>query len=82
MAAGEKRVPACTGPAMVTVATFSPTDVDQRIRVHAWSHLEGKRLAAAVERVEEITRWDPRPVSARRRSPAPSTRRRATNWRR
>lgn len=48
-----------------TVATFSPTDVDQRIRVHAWSQLEGKRLASAIDRVEEITRWDVRRVSAR-----------------
>lgn len=48
-----------------TVATFSPTDVDQRIRLHAWSQLEGKRLASAIERVEEVARWDVRPVSAR-----------------
>ena len=31
-----------------TVATFVPTDVDQRIRQHAWSELSGKRLASAV----------------------------------
>lgn len=48
-----------------TVATFSPTDVDQRIRLHAWKQLEGKRLSSAVDRVEEVTRWDVRPVSAR-----------------
>lgn len=48
-----------------TVATFCPTDVDQRIRLHAWSHLEGKRLSSAIDRVEEVTRWDVRPVSAR-----------------
>jgi len=48
-----------------TVATFSPTDVDQRIRLHAWSQLEGRRLSSAIDRVEEVTRWDVRPVSAR-----------------
>jgi hypothetical protein len=48
-----------------TVATFVPTDVDVRIRQHAWSTLAGKRLAAALDRVEEVTRWDARPVCAR-----------------
>ncbi len=48
-----------------TVATFVPTDVDQRIRQHGWSELSGKRLASAVDRVEEVTRWDVRPVSER-----------------
>jgi hypothetical protein len=48
-----------------TVATFVPTDVDQRIRQHAWSELSGKRLTSAVERVEEAARWDVRPVSER-----------------
>jgi hypothetical protein len=48
-----------------TVATFVPTDVDQRIRQHAWTPLSGKRLASAVTRVEEVARWDLRPVSAR-----------------
>lgn len=48
-----------------TVATFCPTDVDQRIRQLVWTDLEGKRLASAVERVEEVSRWDVRPVSAR-----------------
>jgi len=48
-----------------TVATFSPTDVDQRIRLHAWTQLEGKRLSSAIERVEEIAQWDVPPVSAR-----------------
>jgi hypothetical protein len=48
-----------------TVATFVPTDVDVRIRQHAWSSLSGKRLASAIERVEEVARWDVRPVSAR-----------------
>lgn len=48
-----------------TVATFCPTDVDVRIRQHAWSPLAGKPLASAVDRVEEVARWDVRPVSAR-----------------
>lgn len=48
-----------------TVATFVPTDVDQRIRQLAWAELSGKRLASAVDRVEEVARWDVRPVSAR-----------------
>ncbi len=48
-----------------TVATFCPTDVDARIRQHAWSDLTGKRLTTAVDRVEEVARWDVRPVSAR-----------------
>ena len=48
-----------------TVATFCPTDVDVRIRQHVWAPLEGKRLAAAVGRVEEVARWDVPPVSAR-----------------
>jgi hypothetical protein len=48
-----------------TVATFVPTDVDQRIRQHGWSELSGKRLASAVDRVEEAARWDVRPVSER-----------------
>ena len=48
-----------------TVATFCPTDVDVRIRQHVWTQLEGKRLASAVDRVMEVTRWDVPPVSAR-----------------
>lgn len=48
-----------------TVATFVPTDVDQRIRQHAWATLSGRALASAVDRVEEVTRWDVRPVSER-----------------
>jgi hypothetical protein len=48
-----------------TVATFCPTDVDVRIRQHAWSELAGRRLTSAIERVEEIARWDVRPVTAR-----------------
>ena len=48
-----------------TVATFVPTDVDARIREHAWSALSGRPLASAVDRVEEVARWDVRPVSER-----------------
>lgn len=48
-----------------TVATFCPTDVDVRIRQLEWANLEGKRLARAIERVEEVARWDVRPVTAR-----------------
>ena len=48
-----------------TVATFCPTDVDVRIRQHAWAALAGERLASAVARVEEVARWPVPPVSAR-----------------
>jgi len=48
-----------------TVGTFVPTDVDQRIRQHAWSALSGRLLASAVDRAEEVARWDMRPVSER-----------------
>lgn len=48
-----------------TVATFCPTDVDVRIRQHAWSELAGKRLSSAMDRVLEVAGWDVRPVTAR-----------------
>ena len=48
-----------------TVATFVPTDVDQRIRQLAWATLSGRALASAVDRVEEVARWDVRPVTER-----------------
>ncbi len=48
-----------------TVATFCPTDVDVRIRQHAWTALAGDRLASTVVRVEEVARWPVPPVSAR-----------------
>lgn len=48
-----------------TVATFVPTDVDQRIRLHAWTNLAGAKLASAIERVLEIAAWDVRPVTER-----------------
>lgn len=48
-----------------TVATFCPTDVDVRIRQHAWRDRRGARLASAVARIEEASRWPVPPVSAR-----------------
>jgi hypothetical protein len=48
-----------------TVATFVPTDVDVRIRQLYWSTLARKKLHSAIDRVEEVARWDVRPVSAR-----------------
>lgn len=48
-----------------TVGTFCPTDVDTRIRQHAWSTLERERLASAVTRVEEVAGWSVAPVTAR-----------------
>jgi hypothetical protein len=47
------------------VATFCPTDVDARIRQHAWAGLAKERLASAVARVEEVARWPVPPVTAR-----------------
>src|SRR5687768_11650712 len=38
-----------------TVATFVPTDVDVRIRQHAWAGLDAKRLNSAIDRVEEVS---------------------------
>lgn len=48
-----------------TVGTFCPTDVDARIREHAWSGLARERLASAVARVEEVAAWPVAPVTAR-----------------
>lgn len=49
-----------------TVATFVPTDVDTRIRHHAWAELpRGEGLRAALDRVDEAASWDPRAVSER-----------------
>jgi hypothetical protein len=49
-----------------TVATFVPTDVDTRIRFHAWQEIRGADvLEAAIAIVDETDAWDPRPVSAR-----------------
>jgi hypothetical protein len=48
-----------------TVATFCPTDVDARIRLHAWKNLPREKLASAVARVEEVASWPVPPVTAR-----------------
>ncbi len=49
-----------------TVGTFVPTDVDTRIRFHAWQEIRDvDTLASAVAIVDETDRWDPRAVSAR-----------------
>ena len=48
-----------------TVATFVPTDVDARIRHHAFVELDEPALAVACELVDEAARWDVRLVSAR-----------------
>lgn len=49
-----------------TVATFVPTDVDARIRHHAWQALATKdALAAACDAVDAVAAWDVHPVSAR-----------------
>lgn len=63
--AGEEYFVALLAAHFTTVGTFCPTDVDVRIRQHVWTQLSGKRLASAVDRVEEVARWDMRPVSAR-----------------
>lgn len=49
-----------------TVATFVPTDVDARIRHHAWMEIEdAATLARACDVVDEAASWDARWVSAR-----------------
>jgi hypothetical protein len=48
-----------------TVATFVPTDVDARIREHAWTSLPREQLAPAVDIALEVASWDIRPVSVR-----------------
>jgi len=53
-----------------TVATFVPTDVDARIRHHAWVAIESaEELAQACDVVDEIAAWDARLVSARTLDP-------------
>lgn len=50
----------------VTVATFVPTDVDARIRHHAWTMMKTpEEVAAACDVVDRVARWDARLVSAR-----------------
>jgi len=49
-----------------TVATFVPTDVDARIRHHAWVEIESaEALAQACDVVDDVASWDARLVSAR-----------------
>jgi len=49
-----------------TVATFVPTDVDSRIRHHAWVAMQSREeLAAACDVVDEVASWDVHAVSAR-----------------
>lgn len=53
-----------------TVATFVPTDVDARIRHHAWVAIESvEELAQACDVVDEVAAWDARIVSARTLEP-------------
>jgi hypothetical protein len=49
----------------LTVATFVPTDVDVRIRHHAWVSAEPDRLALQLDVLEAAASWDARVVSAR-----------------
>jgi hypothetical protein len=48
-----------------TVATFVPTDVDTRIREHAWTSLPREHLTQAVDIALVASTWDIRPVSVR-----------------
>jgi hypothetical protein len=49
-----------------TVATFVPTDVDARIRHHAWmAILTPEALGPACDVIDEVASWDARWVSAR-----------------
>jgi hypothetical protein len=57
----------------LTVGTFCPTDVDARIRHHAWVEMPSDRVRPAVALVDEAARWDARRVSARTVTLASST---------
>lgn len=49
-----------------TVGTFVPTDVDARIRHHAWQAMESiDQIAAACDAIDKVASWDVRPVSER-----------------
>ncbi len=48
-----------------TVATFVPTDVDARIRHHAFVAMDDSTLAAACDIIDEAASWDATLVSAR-----------------
>jgi hypothetical protein len=50
----------------LTVGTFCPTDVDARIRHHAWLEIEdADHLMSAIDEVDTIAALDPRFVSTR-----------------
>jgi hypothetical protein len=49
----------------LTVATFVPTDVDARIRHHAWVEAEQAQVGAQLDAVDRAATWDARRVSAR-----------------
>ncbi len=49
----------------LTVATFVPTDVDTRIRHHAWVEAPPERLARQLDALDAAASWDARVVSAR-----------------
>lgn len=49
----------------LTVGTFVPTDVDVRIRHHAWTEADAERVARQLDRVDAAATWDARLVSAR-----------------
>ncbi len=48
-----------------SVATFVPTDVDARIRHHAFAEMTEDELGAACDIIDEASGWDPQIVSAR-----------------
>jgi hypothetical protein len=49
----------------LTVATFVPTDVDARIRHHAWVEAPPDRLARQLDALDAAASWDARLVSLR-----------------
>jgi hypothetical protein len=49
----------------LTVATFVPTDVDARIRHHAWVEADVERLRRQLDDVDAAAMWDARAVSER-----------------
>lgn len=49
----------------LTVGTFVPTDVDVRIRHHAWFEADADRVARQLDAVDAAATWDARLVSAR-----------------
>ncbi|MCM2257982.1 MAG: hypothetical protein NDJ94_20305 [Vicinamibacteria bacterium] len=56
----------CLACHWATVATFVPTDVDTKIRMHLWlRHMPPALRAEQVELSLELAAWDPRSVTAR-----------------